>query len=278
METWAIGDVHGCFRTLGALLERLDLNPRRDRLWLVGDLVNRGPRSLEVLRWARRLDRTMAGRFRTVLGNHDLHLIARWLGLVDEKPGDTVSAVLEAPDGPDLVAWLRRQPFIHAERVAGRGHVLVHAGIPPGESPKTAVESSRRLERLLRGSEAARLLSRSGPTAATDGRGATDGTITSRDRHALAAFTRMRMLDENLRFAGYNGTPEEAPAGLRPWFELEPRCCVGQTIVCGHWAALGLHLRQDLAALDAGCVWGGRLAALRLEDRKLVEQKLVDRA
>jgi len=294
MATWAIGDVHGCFRTLEALLERLDLDVRRDRLWLVGDLVNRGPRSLEVLRWARRLERTMAGRFRTVLGNHDLHLIARWLGLVEEKPGDTLNPILDAPDAPDLIAWLRKRPFVHVEPVGGRGHVLVHAGIPPGESPQAAVESSRRLERLLQGSGAARLLSRTGraaPAAASaarrhpDGRGpegpeeraSTSGTMTSRDRNALAAFTRMRMLDGSLRLAGYNGTLEEAPAGLRPWFEMEPRGCAGQVIVCGHWAALGLRLQEDLAALDSGCVWGGRLAALRLDDRTLVEQNLVDR-
>ncbi len=253
MATWAIGDVHGCFRTLQALLDRMDLDVRRDRLWMVGDLVNRGPSSLETLRWARALDAEMGDRFRVVLGNHDLHLIGRRLGIVEARPRDTLEDVLEAPDGPDLVEWLRRLPFVHLERIAGRDYVLVHAGLRPGWAPEDVIKAARRLERKLRGPKATRLLQR-------------------RNKKSLAAFTRMRMLDRKGHSHDYAGPPDDAPSGLRPWFRVLPRGCQERTIVCGHWAALGLHLEPGLITLDTGCVWGERLTAVRLEDRRVVQE------
>lgn len=253
MATWAIGDVHGCFRTLEALMERLDLDIRRDRLWMVGDLVNRGPRSLEVLRWARSLDAEMDDRFQVVLGNHDLHLIARYLGVAGARPRDTLTEVLRAADAPELLDWLRRRPFVHFERIAGRDYVLVHAGLRPGWAPEDVTEAARRLERNLRGPKAKDLLS-------------------SRNERSVVAFTRMRMLDRKGRANDYNGPLKEAPSGLDPWFSVVPRGCPERTIVCGHWAALGLHLEHDLIALDSGCVWGGRLTAVRLEDRRVVQK------
>ncbi len=254
MATWAIGDVHGCFRTLEALIGRLDLDVRKDRLWMVGDLVNRGPRSLEVLRWARARADEMGDRFQVVLGNHDLHLIARHLGVAGARPRDTLKKVLKAADGPELVDWLRRRPFVHFERVAGCDYVLVHAGLRPGWSPGDALEAAGRLERKLRGPKAERLLCR-------------------RNSKSLVAFTRMRMLDRKGKTHGYSGAPEEAPPGLRPWFDVEPRGCKGHTVVCGHWAALGVRLRPDLIALDSGCVWGNTLTAVRLDDRAVVSAK-----
>lgn len=259
MATWAIGDVHGCFRTLEALLGRMELDSRRDRLWMVGDLVNRGPRSLATLRWARALEGEMGDRFQVVLGNHDLHLIGRHLGIVEARPRDTLEDVLEAADGPDLVEWLRQRPFIHFEPVAGRDYVLVHAGLLPGWSVEDAREAARQLERRLRGSTAASLLRR-------------------QDEKSLVALTRMRMLDKKGRADNYSGAPEEAPGDLRPWFEIEPRGCPGRTAVTGHWAALGLRLLRGLVALDSGCVWGGRLTAVRLDDdRRVLQEKVVDR-
>lgn len=257
MATWAIGDVHGCFRTLEALIERIDLDLGRDRLWMVGDLVNRGPSSLSVLRWARVLEEEMGDRFQVVLGNHDLHLIARHRGLASARPGDTLEDILEAADGADLVEWLRRRPFVHFGRAGGHDFILVHAGFLPGWSSQDAVAAARRLERRLRGPEAERLLR-------------------SRDDEALAAFTRMRMLDADAGFHDYSGPPEGAPAGLSPWFEVEPRGCPGHTAITGHWAALGMRLRSDLIALDSGCVWGGSLTAVRLEDRHVAQKRVVD--
>ncbi|MXX76202.1 MAG: symmetrical bis(5'-nucleosyl)-tetraphosphatase [Holophagales bacterium] len=260
MATWAIGDVHGCFRTLEALLDRMEFDVRRDRLWMVGDLVNRGPRSLQTLRWARALEAEMGERFRVVLGNHDLHLIARHLGVAGERPRDTLTEVLEATDAPELIDWLRRRPFVHFERIAGRDHVLAHAGLQPGWSPEDALEASGQLSRLLTGQHARLLLRREGDPKH------------GRNRAALAAFTRSRMLDSESRPHDWSGPPEEAPSGLKPWFRVSPRSCPERTIVCGHWAALGLHLEDDLIALDSGCVWGGRLTGVRLEDRRVVQE------
>jgi len=259
VATWAIGDVHGCFRTLQALLGQMELDVRRDRLWMVGDLVNRGPRSLKVLRWARAMEDEMGERFRVVLGNHDLHLIARRLGVAGARPRDTLKKALKAKDAPELVDWLRRRPFVHFERVAGRDYVLVHAGLRPGWSPEDALKAAGRLERRLRGPEAKRLLRRP-------------------NGKSLVAFTRMRMLDGKGRPHAYSGPLTDAPSGLKPWFRVVPRGCPERTIVCGHWAALGLHLEDDLIALDSGCVWGGRLTAVRLDDaRRVLQQKMVDR-
>ncbi|MYA06759.1 MAG: symmetrical bis(5'-nucleosyl)-tetraphosphatase [Holophagales bacterium] len=253
MATWAIGDVHGCFRTLQALLDRMEFDVRRDRLWMVGDLVNRGPRSHETLRWARALDAEMSDRFRVVLGNHDLHLIARHLGVAGERPRDTLAKVLEAADARELVDWLRRRPFVHFERIAGRDYVLVHAGLRPGWAPEDVTKEGRRLERKLQGPKATRLFQR-------------------RNKGSLVTFTRMRMLDRKGEAHDYSGPPEDAPPGLRPWFRAGPRSCPEHTIVCGHWAALGLQLEPDFIALDTGCVWGGRLTAVRLDDRRVVQE------
>ena len=259
MATWAIGDVHGCYRTLRALLGRMDLDVRRDRLWMVGDLVNRGPNSLEVLRWARALDAEMGDRFQVVLGNHDLHLIARHLGVAGKKPRDTLKKILKAADAPELVDWLRRRPFVHLERIAGRDHVLVHAGLRPGWAPEDVIKAASRLERKLRGPKAKSLLRR-------------------RNKKSVVAFTRMRMLDRKGRTHDYSGSPEDAPSGLKPWFHAALRSCPEHTIVCGHWAALGLHLEPDLIALDTGCVWGNALTAVRLEDRLIARTRSAERA
>ncbi len=257
MATWAIGDVHGCYRTLQALLGRMDLDVRKDRLWMVGDLVNRGPRSLKVLRWAHELDREMGDRFQVVLGNHDLHLIARYLGAADARPRDTLKKVLKAADAHEMVDWLRRRPFVHFERIADCDYVLVHAGLRPGWTPEDVIEAARRLERKLQGPKATRLLRR-------------------RNEKSLVAFTRMRTLDSKGRTHDYSGPLEDAPSGLKPWFRAAPRSCPERTIVCGHWAALGLRLEHDLIALDSGCVWGGPLTAIRLDDRRVVQEPRSD--
>ena len=267
MATWVIGDVHGCFRTLEALIRRLELDVRRDRLWMVGDLVNRGPSSLEVLRWARAQDDEMGDRFQVVLGNHDLHLIARQLGISRARSGDTLEAALSATDGPDLVDWLRRRPFIHSARIGDTDFVLVHAGLLPGWSRKDALEAGERLQRQLQGPRAECLLRREN----------TGRHRAAASKAALSAMTRTRMLDSKQTPRAYNGPPEEAPEDLRPWFAVEPRGCPDHTVVCGHWAALGLHLRPNLIALDTGCVWGGRLSAIRLDDRRVVQEDVVDR-
>lgn len=264
MATWAIGDIHGCFDSLEALWPRLDFRPREDRLWLVGDLVNRGPKSLEVLRWARRLGDRLGDRLQVVLGNHDLHLLALDLGIGSSKPRDTLDEILRAGDRETLLSWLRRQSFL----VERDGYVLVHAGLSPSWSLDAARSRAADLETMLGSPAEAALLTR--------------GTAEPSDRpleelrSALFAFTLLRTCTEAGEPCGFSGPPSEAPPGCRPWYELWRPAERGLCVVCGHWAAQGLRLDPDMIALDSACVWGGALSAVRLEDRKLVQQPALE--
>ncbi len=241
MATYVIGDVQGCFITLERLLVRIDFDPSHDRLWFVGDLVNRGPSSLDVLRFIRELD----DRAVVVLGNHDLHLIARSRGTRERKPRDTFDDVLEAPDRDALIEWLLNRPLLHREG----DHVMVHAGLLPQWSLEEAEALARKAEKKLR-----------------------DDRLDKSLRIAVDAFTRLRTCTESGEMClDFAGPPEQAPAGCRPWFELA-EIPGATTIFFGHWASLGLHLGTNAIGLDTGCVWGGALTALRLEDRKLVQE------
>jgi len=260
VATWVVGDVQGCFDTLMRLLVRVDFSAARDRVWLVGDLVNRGPRSLEVLRWARALgDRAVC-----VLGNHDLHLIARALGVAGPKRRDTLDDVLRAHDGAELVDWLRARPLLHVEEVGERRVAMVHAGLLPWWSLDDAAREARALEATLAGSrdDAAALLRE---------RGGARG-------EALQAFVRLRMLDERGRVSDYDGPPDRAPPGLCPWFATPDRRTHDALIVFGHWSALGLYRGADVVGLDTGCVWGRALTALRLDDDTVVSERAVEPA
>lgn len=263
MATYAIGDVHGCFETLLRLLRRIAFDRRRDRLWFVGDLVNRGPRSLEVLRWAvEQGDRIVA-----VLGNHDLHLLARAAGVAEVKRRDTLEAVLEASDRDDLLLWLRNRPLVHREGA----YLLVHAGLFPTWSPAGAERLAREVEERLRSDRASKLLVAIDQKTAE--RWEDDLTGPDRARVALAGFARLRTLDAEVRMCpGFSGPPQTAPKGCRPWFSVPDRRSAGVTVFFGHWAALGLHLENGVAALDTGCAWGRELTALRLEDGRVFQE------
>ena len=252
MATWAIGDVQGCFETLRRLLARIGGPPRGDRVVLVGDLVNRGPRSLDVLRWAADADE----RVEAVLGNHDVHLLARAVGVAGAAPRDTLDEVLAAPDRDALLGWLRARPLLLREGES----VVVHAGLHPRWSVAEAEALARRAEAELRGPAAPNAL------ASIHGR-------YPAPEHLLAArtMTRVRYCDGSGEPVwGVSVPPREAPPGLVPWFDVPGRRSASTPVVFGHWAALGVLLRRDVAALDAGCVWGRSLAALRLEDRRIV--------
>jgi len=267
MARYAIGDVQGCGRSLTHLLRRLPVPTEQDRVWLVGDLVNRGPRSLEVLRWAM----GQGTRVTTVLGNHDLYLLACAAGVRDTRGGDTLDEALAAPDLPELVEWLRRRPFVHHED----GITMLHAGLLPDWTIERAVELGAELSAALtekdwREALAAML------TRAPD---RWDDALTGEARlSALAAvFTRLRTCTaDGAMCLSAKGPPDAAPEGCLPWFEVPGRSSAGELIVCGHWAALGLHLTEDVKCLDSGCVWGGTLTALRLEDGALFEQPNVE--
>ncbi|HKI01964.1 MAG TPA: symmetrical bis(5'-nucleosyl)-tetraphosphatase [Thermoanaerobaculia bacterium] len=263
MATYAIGDIHGCFATLQRLLHRIAFDPRQDRLWLVGDLVNRGPRSLEVLRWAAE----QGDRIVAVLGNHDLHLLARAAGVAEARRRDTLEEVLAAPDRDDLFAWLRHRPLLHRDGET----LMVHAGLFPDWGPKLAQRLAGEVEGRLRGDGAPKLLAAVGQKAAERWKEGLSGQ--ERARAALAGFARLRTLDEEGRMcADYSGPPEQAPKGCHAWFSVRGRKSAGFTVIFGHWAALGLRIGNGIAALDTGCAWGRELTALRLDDWRVFQE------
>ncbi len=264
MSTYVIGDIHGCFDTLKRLLRKIQPNYDQDHLWLTGDLVNRGPESLQALRWARATQQQMGKRFVTVLGNHDLHLLALVLGYSRRRGKDTLDPLLAAEDRPRLVRWLLAQPLIHRRKKT----LLVHAGLLPSWKPKQAERLARAIEQRLRGPAAKAILSH-------HPRGKLDAE-TQQLRTALAVMTRLRTLDATGQPSSYSGPPKNAPAGHRPWFEAKDRQSRKVEVLCGHWAAQGIHLAPGISALDSGAAWGGKLSALRLEDHQLFQVKATE--
>lgn len=268
MATYAVGDIQGCYRTLRKLLAQLGFEPRKDRLWLVGDLVNRGPRSADVLRYAQDLGE----RARVVLGNHDLHLIARAMGLAGAKSRDTLDDVLDANDGELLVRWLRQQPFVVYEPP----NLMVHAGLLPAWTESEAVAIAQDLERVLRGPAATVLLRRDKDAPPAD-TWLEDAEPVQRRRTALAAMTRMRVCaSPRVMRLDFTGAPGEAPEGCRPWFDFPSRRRQETRVVFGHWSTLGLRLQPGIAGLDTGCVWGRTLTAMRLEDGQVYEERYAE--
>ena len=258
MATYAIGDVQGCAEEFDSLLRKIEFRKSRDTLWLVGDLVNRGPDSLGVLRRVIALGRAAI----TVLGNHDLHLLATVAGRRDLSPADTFQDVLEAPDAEDLIDWLRHRPLLHHDPTSRR--VLVHAGIPAAWSVREARVHAREIETLLRGRRW---------RYALRGMYGNDPAMWSpkldreeRRRFTINALTRMRYCDRRGRLdLRYSGPPGKQQKGLLPWFDVPERKAANAHIVFGHWAALGLLRRADVTGLDTGCAWGNRLTAARLD-------------
>ncbi len=259
MATYAIGDVQGCYDELARLLEKIGFDAARDRLWFVGDLVNRGPNSLAVLRFVRSLGEAAV----TVLGNHDLHLLAVANGM-KSKHADTFQDVLAAPDRDELLDWLRARPLMHAE---GR-FALVHAGLLPQWTVHKSLALAKEVQSALASENSGEFFRHM------------YGGKPDRWSDALAGWERLRVIVNamtRLRFCTPDGAmdfhvkSEQAPAGYLPWFETRPKD-EEAVLVCGHWSALGLKLAPRLAALDSGCVWGGALSALRLEDRWLVQE------
>ena len=267
MAVYALGDIQGCYQTFQKLLDRIGFNPSDDRLWLTGDLVNRGPRSLDVLRWAYRHRDSLV----TVLGNHDLKLLACAVSAAPVKPRDTFQDVLEAHDRDELLDWLRRRPLVHCED----RFVLVHAGLLPSWTLDEAGRFAEELQAALAGPDYAETLRALYADAAV----AWEDEMTGVQRYRGLAdiFTRMRLCTLAGRpDYGYTGPPGDAPDGLVPWFSVPNRRTTEQTILFGHWAALGFHRSPGIVALDSGCVWGGALSAVRLPDLKLFQEPLAD--
>jgi len=258
VATYAIGDIQGCYRSFLRLLARIGFDPASDRLWLVGDLVNRGPKSLEVLRWMRDHSDSVVA----VLGNHDLHLLARHAGVITASRSDTLAPVLKAPDREGLIRWLTERPLIHAEGP----FLMVHAGLLPGWTVAQALELAAEVETELRSPrrvEFLRALYHEKPKRFRPGQNPRNRRLAF-----TAVCTRVRAVDAvGQMVPRFKGPPDAMVDGQRAWFRVPGRASADATIVFGHWATLGLWIEDDVIALDSGCVWGGSLTAVRLEDR-----------
>ncbi len=250
----AIGDIQGCHSAFQSLFEELSAPPDTP-FWIAGDVVNRGPDSLAALRVL--VD--LGPRATVVLGNHDLHLLAVSAGIRTERPGDTIGEILDAPDAEALLDWVRHRPFAHFEH----GMLMVHAGVLPQWDTTLALELADELQRALRAPDWRDTLQQLYGNEPNQWR----PDLKKRDRMRVAfnAFTRLRFCtpDGAMEFKA-NGGPDSAPPGYLPWFDVPGRRTQDVTVVFGHWAALGLMLRDNVVALDSGCVWGNQLSAVRL--------------
>lgn len=260
---WAVGDLQGCCSAFDALLQHPSVAADTDAtFWLAGDLVNRGPQSLGALRRVIALGE----RAVCVLGNHDLHLLAAAAGERKLRRSDTLAEILDAPDAQDIIDWVRHRPLAHA----AEGHLMVHAGVLPGWKVDDVMARAAEVEAVLRGPDWKRFMA------------SMYGDEPAAWRNGLRGADRLRVIVNaltRLRFCSAKGVMEfetkseadNAPAGFMPWFEVPGRRTAGTPIVFGHWSTLGLKLTRDLLALDTGCVWGGQLTAVRLQDRALAQ-------
>jgi bis(5'-nucleosyl)-tetraphosphatase (symmetrical) len=257
MAVYAIGDIQGCLQDLYALLEEVNFDSDTDRLWFTGDLVNRGPESLETLRFVRDLGESAL----TVLGNHDLHLLAVAEGHATLKRRDTLEPILQAPDRDELLHWLRHQPLLHHDDQLG--FTLLHAGLPPQWDLAQAQACAAEAEAVLQGEEYADFIAHmygDEPNCWDEGVQGWD-----RIRFIINAFTRTRYCTaEGVLDFKAKGEPGSQPDGLMPWFEVPGRKSEGMEILFGHWSTLGLYRRKGITALDTGCLWGGLLTAMHL--------------
>lgn len=262
MATYAIGDVQGCYKQLMALLEQIHFDEHADTLYFAGDLVNRGPASLETLRFIKNL----GDKHIVVLGNHDLSLIARAYGTREVHAGDTIQDVLSAPDCDELIDWLRKRPLVHHD--ATHGFVIAHAGLAPAWTLAEAKILAEEVHAMLRGTECIHLLKNMYGNIPDQWDSNLEGM--PRLRLIINYFTRMRYCyaDGRLDFS-YKGPLVDKPEALMPWFEVPHRVNANEKIIFGHWAALnGISNAPNVFPLDTGCVWGNALTALRLEDQK----------
>jgi bis(5'-nucleosyl)-tetraphosphatase (symmetrical) len=262
MALYAIGDIQGCHTEFRDLLDVIGFDVSRDRLWLVGDLVNRGPGSLAVLRDVM----AMGDAATVVLGNHDFHLLTIAAGHRKPHRGDTLDDVLTAPDRDALVAWLMRRPLVAVEGE----YAMVHAGLLPSWSATQALSLSREVEAMLasdRAHEFLGVLYGDEPRQWRD-----DLTGYDRLRVIVNACTRLRFCasDDTMELAEKRGV-QSTPEGFAPWFQHPERRSASSTVVCGHWSTLDLLLTPNMMMLDSGCVWGGALTAVRLPDRRVFQ-------
>jgi len=268
MPTYAIGDIQGCYKPLKKLLKSVNFKPGDDRLWCVGDLINRGPRSLDTLRFLRDIDDSV----RIVLGNHDLHFLAIYHGVAPNRSKDTLQKLLDAPDCDELSSWLRQQPLAHYDTLdtneGHKGFLMVHAGVAPQWTLQQTLALAGEVQAALQGPDYRKFLRKM------------YGDKPAKWKESLTGYARLRTITNYLtrmRFCTAKGKLDlqakeglsAAPDGFRPWFEFE-QLTPETSILFGHWAALeGQTNNPGVHALDTGCVWGRELTMMRLEDHQL---------
>ncbi len=265
MSIYAVGDIQGCYTPLASLLESVNFNPECDQLWCAGDVINRGPKSLKTLRYLYSIKDICT----IVLGNHDLHLLGIAYGNAKIKRSDTVQEILDAPDSEELLQWLRHQPLIHH----AHDFTMVHAGIPPQWSINYALKRAKEVEKVLQGDSYREYFLHMYGNQPDQW----DKNITGYDRLRLITnyLTRMRFCDTNGRLDLDNKLgAETASKNMFPWFEIPDRKAANDKIIFGHWASLeGKCNTANVYPLDTGCVWGGKLTMMRLEDCAMFSHK-----
>ena len=263
MANYAVGDIQGCLSHLQRLLEKASFSTS-DRLWFAGDLVNRGPESLETLRFVKQLGQQAS----VVLGNHDLHLLACHFGIRKPTRKDTFNEILAAEDRHELMAWLIQQPLFHRDKQLGFS--MVHAGIPPNWDIDSAHEKAKEVEAALRSDSPLDFFENMYGNQPDIWHEKLEGAV--RRRVITNYFTRMRFCDAHGRLEFKSKcSPDEAPAGYLPWYAHPEHKCATDNVIFGHWAAmLGKTQRENFIGLDTGCVWGGELTMMRLEDRSRI--------
>ncbi|MZI92702.1 bis(5'-nucleosyl)-tetraphosphatase (symmetrical) [Vibrio sp. CAIM 722] len=268
MSTYIVGDIQGCLDELKLLLKQANFKAKKDELWLAGDLVARGPKSLETLRFVR----SLGSSAKVILGNHDLHLLAVSLGIHKAKPKDKTQPILDAPDRDELLDWVRHQPLM----LEHQDFVMCHAGISPQWDLVTARSAAQEVEEILHHGDWQWLLKEMYCNLPDQWSDELQGI--DRYRYIINAFTRMRFCYTDARLDMQCKLPpkEVHNQELMPWFKVPNRVSFPKTIIFGHWAALEGYTGTDLYGLDTGCVWGGKLTMLRWEDKKLFTQKALE--
>jgi len=262
MTTYAIGDIQGCYHAFQALLTRINFDPKQDQLWLVGDLINRGSGSLEVLRWCYQHQDNL----KVVLGNHDLHALVVANGIVRAHRGDTFDALFAADDCDILLDWLRHQHLIYYQD----NYLMVHAGLLPQWTVPQAMTYASEVEKALQGSHYLDFLT--SMYGNEPSRWSESLTGADRLRVLTNAMTRLRVCraDGEMEFT-FKGELQDVPNGFMPWFEVPTRATKEVDVIFGHWSALGLRHSGNVYSLDTGCLWGGQLTAMEIQSKKIIQ-------
>ena len=263
MATYAIGDIQGCFDAFQALLEKIKFNKEKDQLWLAGDMINRGPQSLETLRYII----SLGDAAKVVLGNHECHALAVFYGHKEAHRSDTFQDIINAPDADELFNWIRTRPFFYQDKQLG--YSMIHAGLPPQWTLKDAKKNASELEAVLAGEYYQAFFADmygSKPKCWED-------KLTGQDRlrFIINSFTRTRYCDASGKMDfKEKGRLGSQPEHLLPWFDVPNRKTKNKKIVFGHWSTIGIHKQNNTSCLDSGCLWGGSLSAMVLDGSEKV--------